>query len=69
MYRDKKKFSKNLDFLKIYSGCILIFIFNFHYYYYYYYYYLLLESFSHQRYLMVFKRSLSDSKSLFQDSS
>ena len=32
-------------------------------YYYYYYYYLLLKSFSHQRQLMVFHRSLSDRKS------
>ena len=34
-----------------------------YYYYYYYYHYLLLESFSHQFYLMVFHWSLSDSKS------
>ena len=43
--------------------CYLIYFRANYYYYYYYYYYLLPESFSHQRWLMVFHWSLSDSKS------
>ena len=49
--------------LLLFDGFFFFHLILIDYYYYYYYYYLLLESFSHHCYLIVFHRSLSDSKS------